>query len=288
MSRFKKLCLVLFFALALMLNACSPLPKDQSLRVTVINVKHGDCILLQSPSGETMMIDTGNGSYHAQNAIETAMQNNGMDHIDILVLTHPHKDHIGGAAWVLNTYPVGTVYTTTRSNDTDLYRTVQSALADKGLTPQFLTQGSSFSFGPVAVSALSPYDVNDEEINNTSIVLQMAFGQTKLLFMGDAEKAAEETLLQTYGDGLRSTFLKVGHHGIDAAAQEFLQAVQPTVCIVSKDDAEGYSDKKQKKQEKAFEHILENGSKLYRTDVEGTITLTFSQDNAYEVSYTGQ
>ena len=45
---------------------------------------------------------------------------------------------------------------------------------------------------------------------------------------------------------------------------------------------------KQKKQEKAFEHILENGSKLYRTDVEGTITLTFSQDNAYEVSYTGQ
>ena len=116
----------------------------------------------------------------------------------------------------------------------------------------------------------------------------MAFGQTKLLFMGDAEKAAEETLLQTYGDGLRSTFLKVGHHGIDAATQEFLQAVQPTVCIVSKDDAEGYSDKKQKKQEKAFEHILENGSKLYRTDVEGTITLTFSQDNAYEVSYTGQ
>ena len=156
MSRFKKLCLLLFLALALMLNACSPLPKDQSLRVTVVNVKHGDCILLQSPSGETMMIDTGNGSYHAQNAIETAMQNNGMDHIDILVLTHPHKDHIGGAAWVLNTYPVGTVYTTTRSNDTDLYRTVQSALADKGLTPQFLTQGSSFSFGPVAVSALSP------------------------------------------------------------------------------------------------------------------------------------
>ena len=87
---------------------------------------------------------------------------------------------------------------------------------------------------------------------------------------------------------MRSTFLKVGHHGIDAATQEFLQAVQPTVCIVSKDDAEGYSDKKQKKQEKAFEHILENGSKLYRTDVEGTITLTFSQDNAYEVSYTGQ
>ena len=74
MSRFKKLCLVLFFALALILNACSSLPEDQSLRVTVVDVKHGDCILLQSPSGETMMIDTGNGSYHAQNAIETAMQ----------------------------------------------------------------------------------------------------------------------------------------------------------------------------------------------------------------------
>ena len=145
MSRFKKLCLCTFFRFGIDTQCLLlSLPEDQSLRVTVVDVKHGDCILLQSPSGETMMIDTGNGSYHAQNAIETAMQNNGMDHIDILVLTHPHKDHIGGAAWVLNTYPVGSVYTTTRSNDTDLYRTVQATIADKGLTPQYLTQGSSF------------------------------------------------------------------------------------------------------------------------------------------------
>lgn len=288
MSRFKKTCLVLFFAFALILNACSSLPEDQSLRVTVVDVKHGDCILLRSPTGETMMIDTGNGSYHAQTAIETAMQENGMDHIDVLVLTHPHKDHIGGAAWVLNTYPVGTVYTTARSNDTDLYRTVQSTLSDKQLSPQYLVQGSSFSFGPVAVNALSPYDVNDKEINNTSIVLQMTYGHTKLLFMGDAEKDAEEALVQAYGEELHSLFLKVGHHGIDTATQEFLQAVQPAVSVVSKDDAEGYSEKKQKKQEKAFEQLSKHGSKLYRTDVDGTITLTFSQDNAYEVSYTGQ
>lgn len=288
MSRFKKVCLVFFFSLLLLLSACSSLPANQSLRVTVVNVKHGDCMLLQAPSGETMMIDTGNGSYQAQNAIETAMQNNNMDHIDILVLTHPHKDHIGGAAWVMNTYPVGMIYTTTRSNDTDLYRTVQSTMNDKGLTPQFVTQGSAFSFGPVDINVLSPYDVNDKEINNTSIVLQMAYGQTKLLFMGDAEEDAEEMLVQTYGDTLRSTFLKVGHHGIDAATRTFLQAVQPSVSVVSKDDAEGYSSKKQKKQEKAFERILEQGSELFRTDLNGTITLTFSKENTYEISYTGQ
>ena len=286
MKQIKKLLLIFCLILSLLATGCSS--RSDDLEVTVVNVKHGDCILLQTPSNETMMIDTGNGSYQAQTAIQSAMEKSGIDHIDILVLTHPHKDHIGGASWILNTYPVETLYTTTRTNDIDMYRTLQQTIADKGITPQYLEQGKQFTFGQVNVQVLSPYDVNDKEINNTSIVLQMSYGENKLLFMGDAEEDAEKALLETYGSSMQSTFLKVGHHGIDSTTQSFLQTVQPSVCVISKDDAEGYSNKKQKKQQKVCEDILNQGAKLYQTDVDGTITLSFGLDQTYEIVSTGK
>lgn len=282
MTRLKRILLALFLTLSMLLCACSAHEPTPKLSVTVIDVKHGDCILLQSPDGQTMMIDTGNGSYNAQTAIRETLKNAGVQKLDILVLTHPHKDHIGGAAWVLETYEVGAVYTTARANDTDLYRSTQEALAQKGLTPQTVAQGDSFSFGPVQADVLSPYDLEDKEINNTSLVLRLTYGQNRLLFMGDAEDKVEKALVKQYGDALRATFLKVGHHGIDTATNKFLDAVQPKLAVISKDGDEGYEDKKLEKQQKAYENLAMHDVTLYRTDRAGTLTFAFAQDGSYD------
>lgn len=283
MTRLKRIFTALCLALSLLLCACgAPASDAPGLSVTVIDVKHGDCILLQSPDGQAMMIDTGNGSYNAQTAIREALDAAGVTKLDVLVLTHPHKDHIGGAAWVLENYSVATVYTTSRANDTDLYRSTQDALAQKGLTPQTLVQGDAFTFGPVQADVLSPYDLEDKEINNTSLVLRLTYGQSKLLFMGDAEDKVEKALVKQYGDALRAVFLKVGHHGIDTATNKFLDAVQPTLAVISKDDDEGYEDKKLEKQQKAYENLAMHDVTLYRTDRAGTLTFTFAEDGRYD------
>ena len=132
------------------------------------------------------------------------------------------------------------------------------------------------------VSVLSPYDAEDEKnVNNASLVLQFTYGQNRLLFMGDAEDKVEKALAKEYGDSLRSTFLKLGHHGVDVASSKFLNAVQPKIVVISKDDDSGYEDKKLKKQQAAYENIAQIGSALYRTDLNGTMHFSFFSDGTY-------
>ena len=281
MKRIHFVLLLFLLSGSLLLSGCSASDAPQ-LKVSVIDVKHGDCIVLQSPEGQTMMIDTGNGSYNSQSAIGDTLEQLNIQHLDSLILTHPDKDHIGGVSWVLENYDVTAVYTTARSKDTDLYRSVQTAIKQEGSTYLFLSKGDRFQFGSVDVSVLSPYDAEDEKnVNNASLVLQFTYGQNRLLFMGDAEDKIEKALVKEYGDSLRSTFLKLGHHGIDVASSKFLNAVQPKIVVISKDDDSGYEDKKLKKQQAAYENIAQIGSALYRTDLNGTMHFSFFSDGAY-------
>ncbi|MFR6345014.1 MAG: ComEC/Rec2 family competence protein [Christensenellales bacterium] len=136
MKRIHFVLLLFLLSGSLLLSGCSASDAPQ-LKVSVIDVKHGDCIVLQSPEGQTMMIDTGNGSYNAQSAIGDTLEQLNIQHLDSLILTHPDKDHIGGVSWVLENYDVTAVYTTARSKDTDLYRSVQTAIKQEGSTYLF-------------------------------------------------------------------------------------------------------------------------------------------------------
>ncbi len=251
------------------------------LMVEAINVGHGDCLLFTLPSGEVMVVDTGDGSYKAQSAMQKTLTDHHISKIDVLVLTHPHKDHIGGVPWLFDHYPVETVYMTARPIDSSQYTAAQAAITSSGASVHIAQKGDAFTLGQLFISFLAPYDVNDEEVNNSSLVMQMTYGKTKLLLMGDAQKNVEKLLAKEYGDRLKCDLLKVGHHAIKSCTPDFLSLAQPAVAVVSMADPSVYD--KSDHQEDCLQTLSQYAGSVFRTDLDDTIRLYISPNHHISV-----
>lgn len=243
--------------------------QQNQLSLRVIDVQHGDCMLLTEPGGQTMMIDTGQS--FAKTAIAQTLEELHIDTIDILILTHPHNDHIGSASWLIENYTVGEVHQIPCGRDSDAYRTLQQTIADKQIKNVEIHAGDTFSFGQAACEYLGPIHPDPDDLNNASAILRMQYGERTFLFMGDAKSAAESDLMSSNLAALRADVLKVGHHARKSTSTVFLKAVQPSYAIVSLDKPSTYEDADE--QAEVFDAIESCGAQLYRTDQDGTILL---------------
>jgi competence protein ComEC len=233
---------------------------DDSLRVHFIDVGHGDCIFIQTPDdgiphngraeGLRLLIDAGERK-HSHNYPVTYLKKLGLkrgDRIDYVVATHLDADHIDGlptvydSFHVLNTIEPGYEYSsgparafTTAARKESLEGSrfwrdpVRSGLIAK--------PGDKLKLGSELEARLLFYDAApgkvDTRTNASSMVLRIRYGSVSFLFMGDAPKAVEESLLARYGNTLKSTVLKVGHHGsTTASGKAFLKTVSPGYAIV--------------------------------------------------------
>ena len=246
-----------------------PLPE---LSVRVVDVGHGDFILVQS-QGKTMVIDTGEDS--ARKAVKATLSDLDIQRIDVMVLTHPHSDHIGNASYLLDHVAVDTVYMTGREHTTKLYRTLLDTLTEHTeVTVKEIKAGERFSFGGADCLFLGPLALDYEDINDTSAVMMLFYGNMRLLFPGDAEERAERDYVNYYGDDLRADFLKIGHHANDSTTQVFAQRVQPNYAAVSMKPLEEYGDKERAKKSAIFQRLEEAyGTEVYRTDRDGDIVV---------------
>jgi len=207
------------------------------------NVDAGDTILMRSPDGQAMMIDTGYSE--TIGGILENIRQIGVAQIDYLIATHMHSDHVSGADEVLDALPVGKVLTSRFA-----YRKVGTALkfmnvlSERGVTPEIIKEGDSFSFGEsVTVEVLSPVDdgseipddpySNQHTVNENSLVLKVIYGENVFLFTGDIERGTESRLVDTYGDGIQADLLKVPHHGYStSSSRKFVQVVKPEIAVV--------------------------------------------------------
>lgn len=242
-----------------------PVVTGSGLKVHFIDVGQADAALVTCDD-QAMLIDGGNAE--DSNVMYTYLKKNGITHLDYVIGTHAHEDHIGGIAGALNYATVDTVYCPVTGHDSKAFANFVKAVNKHGATITVPYAGMSFSLGSAAVTILA---VNaDTDTNNTSIVLRITYGNTSFLFTGDAEYAVEQVLIDS-GAELRSTVLKVGHHGSDSSSSySFLWNVMPQYAVISVGKGNTYGHPT----EEVLSRLRDAGTTLYRTDMQGDIIAT--------------
>ncbi len=204
------------------------------LQVYFLDVGQGDAIFIQTPDGVQVLIDGGPDA-RVLEELSTVMPLFDKS-IDMVVGTHPDKDHIAGLIDVLGRYSVATVLRTENSSDTRVFEAYQKAVAQEGADVVYARAGQVFVLGAsTTLSVLYPVsDASQMESNASSIVLQLRYGNSTVLLTGDAPKRIEKYLTLTQGEDLQSQVVKIGHHGSRTSSDKsFLDMVDPTYAVIS-------------------------------------------------------
>ncbi len=212
------------------------LPQANVLTVQVLDVGQGDSILIRTPQQQKILIDAGAGA----GVLSALGKELGYleRRIDLIVLTHPDADHIGGFSDVLKKYTVGGVLLTGVQHDTYIYTTVLNEITEQGIPVYLVNAKTDFNLGAgVLLDFVWPTEVvagrQVADTNTTSLVARLTYGATSLLLTGDAERTAEAALLRSPAN-LQSNLLKLGHHGSNSSSSaDFLAAVQSKVALIS-------------------------------------------------------
>lgn len=249
-------------------TAAQSIPDDDApLRVHVMDVGQGDGILIQMQD-HAALIDAGPDTAGA--GIVQYLKQLGIQKLDYVMVTHPHADHIGGMAAVIEAFPVDTVLMqkldagiapTTRTY-TNLLQTIRASGA-KVIAPN---TGDTYHLGEAQFKIYVP-TIADEELNNTSLICRLEYGQKSFLFTGDAEKEAEAEMLKS-DFKLQADVLKVGHHGSNTSTSaKFLAAVHPQYAAISCGQDNSY----QHPHQKTLKALEKQKVQIYRTDLDGAI-----------------
>lgn len=239
---------------------------EDILRIYYLNVGQADSTLVIN-NGETMLIDGGNEA--DSSLIIQYIKRLGISKIDYIIATHPDSDHIAGLDKIILAFDVGCVYMPITNKSNKEMNELYNAIEDKNVIHP--NASDYFYLGNSKCTILNSGDTSKVSDNNSSIVLQLDYGETNCLFMGDAESEVEENV--TWND---IDILKVSHHGSkDATSLTFLEKVKPEYSIISvgKDNSNNHPSNE------TLSNLNAVNSKIYRTDENGTIILTSDGTN---------
>lgn len=269
----KKIIKVLLLCLFL-LAGCTEAVKTEKIPVTAghemqvhfIDVGQGDSILIESPSGKTMLID--GGVKGAGQQIVSYLKELGINKLDIVVATHPDADHIGGLIPVLDNMTIEQFYDSGKVHTSQTFEEMLTRIDEKNIPYHVPKIGDDIEFDKdVNVKVLNANDQATDN-NDASIVLKMTYGNVSFLLTGDAGVALEKEMLQY---DVKATVLKAGHHGSNtSSSEEFIQAVKPEVTILSYGEDNKYGHP----HAEIVDRLQAIGSKIYATADLGTITVS--------------
>ena len=247
---------------------------QEDLSIDFIDVGQADSILVRNQD-KVMLIDA--GTNEAGETVVNYLKNLGITKIDYLIGTHPHEDHIGGLDDVINNFDIGQIYMPKIETTTKTFEDVLEAIENKNLTVTAPNKGDKIELGQAVGEFMTEPILDKDNLNVSSLVLRLEFGNTSYLFMGDAEEENEETIRWPKTD-----VLKVGHHGSSTSSSEsFLEQVEPQYAIImaGKDNSYGLPT------QETIDKLNNMGSEIYRTDEDGTIQMT-SDGNTIEIKTT--
>lgn len=217
---------------------------EKKLRVTFAGVGQGDGVVIQFPNDDVAVIDAGDRKFTfdaGERYMIPLLEYYGIKHIKYLVGTHWHSDHIGGFLSILRQIEVDTVVFSAYPGKTKLFHQIIDEAQKRGIPVVRRNRGGQLHVGDNCRFYLlhpdSEYCRGDQfsgaEVNNSSIVSKVCYGNTSFISTGDLEKSAEKKLFN-YGEFLNAGVLKVGHHGSKTStSQEFLNLIRPTYAVVS-------------------------------------------------------
>ncbi len=258
--------------------------KDADLQIHFIDVGQGDCSLILYKNS-AMLIDCGEAE--EAETVVSYLKKQGVKKLDYVVATHPHSDHMGAMSEIIKEFDAEKVIAPKVADEltptSKVYKDFLAALKSKGLKLTAAKPGNICTLGeaaedggeqPPEFEILAPVQ-NYDDLNNYSVVLRLTYGSTSYLFTGDAEKAAENDILEA-GENVDSDVLKVGHHGSSTSTgEDFLEAVSPDICIIQCGEGNKYGHP----HAETIDAIEEYGAKWYSSDRYGNITVYSDGEN---------
>ena len=235
-----------------------------------IDVGQGDAALIRTEAGN-ILIDAGTNS--SEEELKAYLDRLGVTDIEYAVFTHPHEDHIGGADMILNTYNVKRVILPDATATSKTYERMMDAIEAEKCEVIEATPDKTFKVGEVTCTILAPIGTAYTNTNNYSVVIRADYGDTSVLFTGDAEVDVEYEILEKYRfkNILDCDLIKVGHHGSDtSSSKDFLDAVTPVFAVISVGEGNTYNHPKQE----ILSRYQGMNAEVYRTDKEGSIVFT--------------
>ena len=250
----------------------SILPESSMFEAHFIDVGQADATLLLCDD-KTMLIDGGNPE--DSNLIVSYLKKLDIKHLDYLICSHAHDDHVGGLSGALSVVTVGKVYAPKTENDIKSYQNFKKKVSEQNLKIETPTAGNTFNFGRSTVLFLGPVKEDSDNLNNTSIMMKITYGNTSFLFTGDAEHDEELSVIEQ-GYDLSADVLKVGHHGSSySSTYLFLREIMPQYVIISvgKNNSYGHPS------EQTLSRLNDADVQVYRTDTHGDIILSSDGNN---------
>ena len=203
--------------------------------VHFIDIGQGDCILIQTPDNEFMLIDTGSRSEFPK--LISYLENFGVREFRYVVFSHPHEDHIGSAYRIVRDFDItGALIMPPVTNNTRTFERLVDAIEERGIGVTRPIPGDTYRLGDATFTILAPLSEGYSNINDYSVVVLLEYGNTSFLFTGDMERRSENELVNHSIENnidISADVIKIAHHGSRTSSQQhFLDAINPSIAVI--------------------------------------------------------
>lgn len=234
------------------------------IKLHYLDVGQGDSTFIELPNEKTMLIDAGQSSKGV--TVSSYITDLGYSKIDYVIGTHPHADHIGGLAYIIDNFEIENIFLPKAESNSKTYENMLNTIIQNGLKITTAKSGVNIvNDGILNINIIAP---NGEfsDLNNNSAVVKISYGNRKFLFMGDAEIKSENDITSD----VSADVIKVGHHGSDTSSGEsFVNKVNAEYAIIMVGNYNQYNHP----DETIIDRWISSGAKIYRTDVNGNIVV---------------
>jgi competence protein ComEC len=245
------------------------------MEMTTIDVGQGDSILMVTPEGRTLLVDAG-GLPHwmhsdfdlGEQVVSSYLWKRGIDHLDVVAITHPHTDHLGGMPAVIANFHPRELWLSI-DNPVGALASIVTQAQTAGMQVSVKKEGDQFDYGGAHFRMLAPgrdQITGSMRPNDDCLVFTATFGATTALLEGDAERPAERRLLEEHPEAI---LLKVAHHGsASGTSADLLATVHPQYAVISVGARNVYGHPRME----VLERLQQAGVRTYRTDEEGAVS----------------
>lgn len=243
----------------------SKIPENSTFKIAFLDVGQADAAVVEC-DGHYLLVDGGNKA--DSSLIYSFLKNYSIDHLDMVIATHAHEDHVGGIPGAFNYASADLTLCPVDDYDSDAFADFVKYATQNGNGITVPSVGDTYRLGSSTITILG-LNVGTET-NDSSIVFKLEYGDTSFLFTGDAEREAEQAILNA-GSDLSATVLKVGHHGSDTSTTyPFLREIMPQYAVISV----GADNLYDHPTDDTLSRLRDADVTVYRTDLHGDILIT--------------